>query len=149
MKKIQASLIKMLMRISSQLFVSSILELSLYSLSHNIAHLEFLEHCWRTLGILWIWSRRKRKSKKAQGNIGINNYNEFFLQVMSCMHDFITIFDMHGICMWLLGYGLSLAWRIAWNENCFSQTYHFWIAMLFWVLYFVLWLVLMFLMVMG
>ena len=50
---------------------------------------------------------------KAQEDTGINKYNEFFLQVPSCMYVFLTSFGMHGTCMWFFGYGLSLAWRIA------------------------------------
>ena len=37
-------------------------------------------------------ARRKRKRRKAQENITINNYNGFFLQVSSCMYVFLTSF---------------------------------------------------------
>ena len=46
LKKLEASLIKRPMRISSQLFVIFSLVLSLYSLSHTLAHLDF---SWSTL----------------------------------------------------------------------------------------------------
>jgi len=55
-----------------------------------------------------------------QGENGINNYNGFDLQVPSCMYDFLASFGMHGICMWLFGYDLSLAWMIAWIDSGFA-----------------------------
>jgi len=36
------------------------------------------------------------------------------------MYDFVTSFGMHGICMWFLGYVLSLAWKIAWIDSGFN-----------------------------
>jgi len=52
MKKIEVSLIKMLMRISGQglvhvNLVSLSLDFSLYSLYHTLGHRVFLEHSWR------------------------------------------------------------------------------------------------------
>jgi len=51
MNKIEASLIKMLMRISTQTFVSSILE---FSLSHTLGHFEFLGALLEECGILGV-----------------------------------------------------------------------------------------------
>ena len=48
-------------------------------------------------------TRRKRKSRKAKEDIGINNYNGFFLQVPSYMYDFLASFGMHGIGMCVYG----------------------------------------------
>jgi len=66
MKKIEASSIKRLPRINTQIFVSSVLELSPFSLSHTLGNLEF---SWRTLGGVWhTWrfgERRQIKSMKA------------------------------------------------------------------------------------
>ena len=50
---------------------------------------------------------------KVQEESEINKYNEFSLQVLSCMYVFLASFGMHGICMWFIGHDLSLAWRIA------------------------------------
>ena len=121
MKKIKASLIKRLLRISGQAWsVQFWSSLSILSLSYSWT----LRVSWSTLGGVWhTWSfgpRRQRKSKKSQHDIEINSYNEFFLQVPSCMYIFLTSFGMHGTCMWVLGYYLSLAWRIAWIDNGFS-----------------------------
>ncbi len=49
MKKIEVSLIKRLVRISSWLLVSSVLELALYSLSLSLT-VRYLKFSWRTLG---------------------------------------------------------------------------------------------------
>jgi len=43
----------------------------------------------------------------------VNNYNMIALHILSCMYDFLASIGMHGICMWLFGYDLSLAQRIA------------------------------------
>jgi len=61
MKKIEASLIKRLLRISSQFFVNSVLELSHYPLSHTLGHLEF---SWR---ILALEQGSEKKAKEGQG----------------------------------------------------------------------------------
>jgi len=44
------------------------------------------------------------------------------------MYDFITSFGMHGICMWIIGYDLSLAWRIAWVDIGLPSLSISWIA---------------------
>jgi len=63
---------------------------------------------------------RQNKSRKVQEDIGINNDNELFLQLSSCMHDFLAIFGMHDTCIWFLGHDLSLSWRFAWIDISFS-----------------------------
>ena len=65
-------------------------------------------------------TRRQRKSRKTQEDIGISSYNEFCLQVLSCMYVFLTSFGMHGICMWFIDHDLSLVWRIALIEIGFA-----------------------------
>jgi len=76
--------------------------------------LEHSSRVWHT----WIFGeRRKRKSTKAQEDIGINNYNEIFLQVPSCMYVFLTSFGMHAICMWIISHDLLLAWRVSWIDS--------------------------------
>ena len=128
MKKLEASLLKMLVRISSWLLISSVLELSFslslsisLSLSHTRGHLDF---SWRTFGEVFytgnFLARRQRKRRKEKEYMGISNYNGFFLHVTSCMYVFLTIFGMHGIRMWSLDNDMSLAWRIAWIDNGFS-----------------------------
>ncbi len=92
---------------------------STLSLSHPCGHLKVLGALLEECGIVSFGERRKRKSRKSQEDTGISSYNVFFLQVSSCMYDFLYILGMHGICMWLFGYDLSLAWRIAWIDNGF------------------------------
>jgi len=114
-------MITRLLRISSKPFFSFSLELySILSLSYSCTLRVFLEHSCRILVCFGFGERRQRKCKKAQGDNGINKYNGFSLQVPNCMYDFLASFGMHGICMWLFGYDLSLAWRIAWIDNDFS-----------------------------
>jgi len=62
MKKIEASLIKMLMRISSWLLISLVLELSFYSLSLSYSWplRVSVEHSGRSLA-LGIWSKKENK----------------------------------------------------------------------------------------
>ena len=62
---------------------------------------------------------------KAQEENIIDNYNGFSLQVSSFMYVFIYSFDMHGICMWLFGYDVSLSWMVSWIGSSFSLPYHF------------------------
>jgi len=72
MKKIEASMIKRLMRISSQLL--SVLAWSpiFYSLSHTLAHLDFswstLEALWHTLDLEQEGKGRARKCKRTMGS---------------------------------------------------------------------------------
>ena len=132
MKKIKASLIKRILRISSQLllvisfcqFYLGSLSLS-YILSHSLGHKVFFENSWWSVVYLGFGSRRQRKSRKAKEDSGINNYNGFCLQVPSCMYDFLASFGMHGTCMSFLGCDMSLAWRISWIDNGFSQPFDF------------------------
>ena len=66
MKKIEASLIKRILRMSSQNFVSSVLELSLYylPLSYTLGHLEF---SWSTLGECGILGVLEQEGKGRAG----------------------------------------------------------------------------------
>ena len=69
--KIEASLIKRLLRINSQTFVNSVLELSLslFSPSHTLGHLEFLEHSWRSVACLEFWrNKEKEEQESASGH---------------------------------------------------------------------------------
>ena len=65
------------------------------------------------------------KSREAQQDIGFNSYRWISLQVSSCMYGFLDSFGMQGTCMWLLGYDLSLAWRISWIDSGFTYPFHF------------------------
>ena len=64
-------------------------------------------------------ARRKRKINKAQEDNEIDSYSGFFLQVLSFMYGSLTSFGMCGICMWLFGYDLLMAWGIAWIDSGF------------------------------
>ena len=67
MKKIQASVIKGLMKISSQTFNSFILELSsILSLSHTLSHLEY---SWITLAYIIFGERRQRRKENAREHV--------------------------------------------------------------------------------
>jgi len=93
--------------------VSSVLELSIFSLSLSYSWTEF---SWSTLeecGILGVLEQEgKGREGKCKRTSGINSYNGFSLQVSSCVYLFLTSFGMHGICMWFVGFDLSLAWRM-------------------------------------
>ena len=65
------------------------------------------------MAYLGFGARMQRKRKIVQEDIKISNYNGFFLQVSSCMYDFLASFCMHDICMWLYGNDLSSSRRIA------------------------------------
>ena len=105
------------------------LSLSLFSLSYSWILRVFLEHSWRVWHTWIFGARRQRKGRKAQEDIGINNYNEIFLKVPSCMYVFLTSFGMHCTCMWFLGCELSLAWKIIWIDSGFPNLAISWIAM--------------------
>lgn len=122
MKKMEASMIKKKsFEDHFTTFVNFSFELStLSSLSYYCTLRVFLEHSWSIVAYLGIGVRKERKSRKAQGDNGINNYNMFSLQVPSCIYDFLASFGIHGICMWLFGYDFSLTWRIVWIDSGFA-----------------------------
>ena len=68
-KKIEASMIKRLLRISSHNFFSSSLELSLFS--HTLAH---LEHSWSTLAL----EKGKQKEEKERKEKKISRKEELY-----------------------------------------------------------------------
>ena len=70
------------------------MQLSFYSLSHTIGHLEY---CWSTLAYLGFEVRIQNKIEKAQGDNEINVYNKIVLQVSSCLYVFIASFVMHVV----------------------------------------------------
>jgi len=109
-KKIEASLIKRLLRISGRDLVNSVLELSHFSLSLSYSWIlrVFLEHSWRG-GILGFWSKKEKEEQESARGHRDQQLHQICVQVPSCMHDFFTSLDMHGICMWILGHDLSLA----------------------------------------
>ena len=43
------------------------------------------------MAYLGFGERRKRKSGKVKEDIGIKNYNKFFLQVLNVMYDFLAL----------------------------------------------------------
>ena len=47
------------------------------------------------------------------------------------MYDFFTNFVMHDICMWILGYDLSLTWKINWIDSGLPKLFISWISMVF------------------
>ena len=74
MKKIEASLLKRLLRISSWLFVSFSLELSLIlAPSHNLGHLEFT---WRILALDQGRKIRHEEAKIKDGKERSNSYEQ-------------------------------------------------------------------------
>ena len=105
-------------------WVSLVLELSLYSIAIILLD-TFLDHSWRVWHTWSFGARSQRRSMKSQEDIGTNNYNGFWLQVLSYMYVFLTSFAMHGTCMWFLGYDISLAWRISWIDSGFAYPCHF------------------------
>jgi len=107
-------------------FVSSSFGSPIHSLilSYSCTLRAFLEHAWRILVFTWIWRKKAKESRKAQGNMWINIYIWIALQVIDCMCGFLVNLWMHGICMWFSGYVLSLT-CITWIDNGFSLPFPF------------------------
>jgi len=137
-------LIKRLLRTSWKDFDMFCWSSLLFSLSYSWTLRVFFEHSWRVWNTWSFLARRKRKSKKVQEGIGINNKNGFCLELLSCMYVFLTSFGMHGTCIWFMGHDLSLTWKIFGLIVHFTSLAISWIAMLLWVYFFVYQLVLMF-----
>jgi len=79
MKKIEASMIKRLLRINSKpFFIFSLAFSLLLSLSHTLVHLYFLGAPLEECGILGIWSKQVKERKEITKDNKINNYNGFF-----------------------------------------------------------------------
>ena len=95
MKKIEASLIKRLSRISGKDLVSLDLKLSHYSLSlsYSLTLRFFLEH----FGIGARKAKKARGSKDQVGKGRIKWLQQGLLQVSTCMCIFLARFGMHGI----------------------------------------------------
>jgi len=91
MKKIEATMIKRLMRINSTPLVSFSLEHSLFSLfSHTIAH---LKHSWSTLALEKGRQRKVKKAKESKGQarkIWIKQLQQEYVQVIGCMCEFLA-----------------------------------------------------------
>ena len=138
MKKIEASLIKRLLRITWQAsslqcepFVSSVLELSHYSLSlsHTLGELDF---SWSTLGGCGIHGFLEQEGNRRVGNherASTSATTSDCLQVSSLTYEFFTSFGLHDTSMWLLGYDMSLAWRMVRIDIGFPSLSISWIAM--------------------
>ena len=110
LKKIEASLIKELMRISWYLFVSSILELSLFSLSHSWTLRVFLEHSNIGSRKAKEVPRRQRKAKIKQRRVGLSDYNRITYRYrVTCVISLIFFACMVYACVYLVLF-LSLAW---------------------------------------
>ena len=108
MKKIEASLIKRLMRISGQDLVSSVLELSHYSLSlsHTLGHLEF---SWRTLALEQDKQRRQGEARIKQGKAGSNSYNRVHCRYqLACVFSLLDL-ECMGLHVFLFYHGMGLA----------------------------------------
>lgn len=119
-----------------QHFFSFSLELySIISFSHTLVHLEkhwsIFGACLEHSSFHQNWRNKEKESKKVKGDNGIDYYSGFSLQVPSCMYDFHASFGMHGICMCLFGYDLSLAQRIAQIDSDFRSLVISQIAMVF------------------
>ena len=108
MKKIEASLIKSLMRISGQDLVSLALELSHYSLSHTLGYLEFSGRNLGGRGVLGFLEQEGKGRVGKHRRVSTLVATSYCLQVPNCMYDSFTSFGMHGTCMWFLGCDLSL-----------------------------------------
>jgi len=53
----------------------------------------------------------KANERKDQARKGwIKQLQQEYLQVTCCMYDFLASFGMHGICMCVFGYFLSISW---------------------------------------
>ena len=104
MKKIEASLIKRLLRISGEGLISLFLEVSHYSLSSILLVLRvFLEHSWRVWHTWILGARRKRKRRKVQEGIGINNYIRFSCRYqVACMIYSLVLECMAYACGFLV-----------------------------------------------
>ena len=102
MKKIKASIIKRLLRISCYLF--------LVQFWSSLSILSYFLHFWSTLALE---KGRKRKDNEIKGQerkVGSSNFNIRILQVTCCMCNFLAGMWMHGTHMLLLVHFLSLAW---------------------------------------
>ena len=74
LKKLEASLIKWLLRISWQVFSYTYGSHSILSLSYSWILRVFLENSWRSVAYLGFGERSKMKSREAQQDIGFNSY---------------------------------------------------------------------------
>ncbi len=90
------------------------------SLSYFSIHRVFLEHSWSSLAYLEFWSKKAKEEKESTRGHRDQQRQCVFLAGTECMYVFLTSFGMHGICMWFLGYDMSLAWRISWIDNGFA-----------------------------
>ena len=63
------------------------------------------------------WSKKAKEERESARRHRHQQLHQIFLQVSSCMYDLFTSFGMHGVCMWILGHGMSLAWSIPWIES--------------------------------
>ena len=100
MKKLEASLIKRILRISWYLLsVQFWSYLFIISLSYSWTLIFFLEHSWRVWHNWILGSRRKRKSMKVQEGINISNYIRFSCKYrVECMISSLVLACMAYAC---------------------------------------------------
>lgn len=102
-------------------------DLILFSLSLILLETQsFLGALLESVAYLDAWRKKEEEELESVRGHQDQQLQRFFLQVLNCMYDFLTIFGMHSICMWFIGHDLSLAWRIVWIDNGFTQPFHFW-----------------------
>lgn len=121
-------MIKRILRIRSQHFFSSFLDLSLSLLS--LSHI-FLD-TYNILGALQHWRKEgkgrtsKQEEAKYQGRKSkIKQLQWDYLQVSSCMYDFLAIFGTHGKCMHVFGSLVIIGIGFVRCDNVFSLSLSF------------------------
>jgi len=129
MKKIEASLIKRLRGISTQIWsllafiIVNFCQFILYhphsilSLSHTLGHLDF---SWSTLGGAWHTQdlEQERKEKVGKDKRKMRSVTAIGF---SCMYQVACMISLLVLaCMWFLCYDLSLALRIVWIDSGFA-----------------------------
>ena len=104
MKKIEYCMIKRLLRISSQFLFSLSLELSLYSLSHNLACLEFYQSTLEALQhTLDLEKEGKGRARKCKGTLGSPTTMGFSCRYqVACMVSLLVLTYMPYACGYLV-----------------------------------------------
>ena len=83
------------------------------------------------MGVLYldIWRKKLKEEQESAGGHWDQQLHQIFLQVPSFMYDFFTSLGMHGICMWIFGCDLLLAWRMVSIDSELHRLSISWITM--------------------
>jgi len=67
------------------------------------------------------WRNKAKEEQEITRRHWDQQLHHIYLHVSSRMYVSLTSFDMHGICMWILGHDLSFAWSISWIDSGFPS----------------------------